>query len=107
MSAPVFDELGAYRKLTQDNQRLARENQSLKQGGGGGTSGGMEGRVSRLEARFDKMVDETAEIRVNLATLTERVSHLPSKGFIVSVVSTGVVVLGGVILAADRLKNLF
>ena len=106
MINPPNDELAAVRRLKEENDKLVKENHSLKQGGGGGTSGGMDARVTRLEARVDKVIDDISGVRVGLATLTERVAHLPSKGFIVSSLTTGVAVLGGIVLMADRLKTL-
>lgn len=79
----------------------------LKSGDGGGTFDDMEDRVRRLETRLDKFADDVTDIKVNLATLIERVSHLPGKGFIVSAVVTAITIIGGIVLMADRLKNLF
>lgn len=79
----------------------------LKGGGGGGTSGGMEARVNRLEDRLDKLSEKVGAVEVNLATLTERVAHLPSKGFIVGVLLTSLSALGALVLFADQLKGLF
>lgn len=51
---------------------LQQEVRALKEGGGGGTSGGMDGRVDRLEK-------DVADLRVDMATVKENLRHLPSK----------------------------
>ncbi len=52
----------------------------LQSGDGGGTFGGMDGRISKLE-------DAVVEVKVNIATLAERIAHLPSKGFVFAAMS--------------------
>jgi uncharacterized coiled-coil protein SlyX len=68
----------------------------LRGGGGGGTFDGMEGRIARLEADVSHIKTDLGEIkgslgalnthvseaRVNIATLTERMGHLPTKAYI-------------------------
>ncbi|TBN48491.1 hypothetical protein EYF88_13370 [Paracoccus sediminis] len=72
---------------------------------GGGD--GVEARLQRLEARVEKVDDRLRGVEINLATLSERVAHLPSKGFIITSLATGVGLLSAVILFADRIKGLF
>lgn len=72
---------------------------------GGGD--GMDGRLEKLEGRIDKIDDRLRSVEVNLATLTERVAHLPSKGFIVSTFLTAGSILSAVILFADQIKAAF
>jgi archaellum component FlaC len=94
------------RYLNESYRKINEQSKSLKSGGGGGTSGGMESRVNRLEERVDKLVDGLGEVKVNLATLNERVSHLPSKDFIVkAVVGTGGV-LAALSVFAPKLQTL-
>lgn len=60
---------------------------TLKSGGGGGTSDGMEARVAVLEAHVEHIRGELAKLAgvpTDVATLKERVSHLPGKGFVVT-----------------------
>jgi len=67
-------------------------NPSLLNGGGGsGTSGGMEARLAVLEDRVETLRSDVGdlktsmvEVKVGLATLSERVAHLPSKGFVIT-----------------------
>ena len=95
------------RYLQKQNKSLLAENERLKSSGGGGTSDGMDGRVSRLEGRVDKLGDDVSAIKVSLATLTERVAHLPSKGFILTALCGGVGFLSAVFLLAERIKHFF
>ena len=81
----------------------------LQSGGGGGTYDGMEARVAVIETHIDYIRQDIGEMRtdiailkadmvdvkVGLATLTERVSHLPDKGFFVKSLILTATVLGG------------
>jgi ElaB/YqjD/DUF883 family membrane-anchored ribosome-binding protein len=65
-------------------QREAEER--LRSGGGGGTSGGMEERVAKLEATLEHAKRDISELRADVktmstdvATLKENVRHLPTK----------------------------
>lgn len=86
--------------------QLERQVKDLHGGGGGGTSGGMEDRVRRIETTVDQLGRDVTELRVNLATITERVAHLPSKGFIVTAASTIIVLLTAATVFADKLRAL-
>ena len=88
----------------------------LQSGSGGGTYDGMEARVAVLETHVEyirrdisdlkadmgvirsdlgKVKDEVSDLRTGLATLNERVSHLPDKGFFVKSLILTATVLGG------------
>jgi len=67
----------AARRLQEENDRA--ETLRLKGDGGGGTSDGMEQRVSRLEKTVDQMSKDIGDMRVDVATLKENVRHLPTK----------------------------
>ena len=89
------------------------EPRALKAGRGDGTSNNMEARVARLEAHVEILrADSTATradvsgIRVSLATLEERVAHLPSKGFVVTAAAGIVALLSSFILFGEKLKAL-
>src|SRR5262245_11257923 len=87
----------------------------LQPPGGGGTVDGMEARVASLEAHLEYVRRDIAELKssssvlrgdaselkVGLATLTERVRHLPGKGFIV----TSVVSLATLVSAIVAARN--
>ena len=70
----------------------------------GGGSGPVDDRVSRLEGRVDKVIDELGGVKVNIATLTERVSHLPSKGFIVTTTTAALALVAAIAVFADNIK---
>jgi predicted nuclease with TOPRIM domain len=84
-------------------QRLD-ELSSSPAGGGGGSSGGMDGRIDRLEGRLDKVDDRLRGVEVQLATLNERVAHLPSKGFIVAALVASMSLVTSMILFQDQVK---
>ncbi|MDK2757535.1 MAG: hypothetical protein KYX66_12445 [Blastomonas fulva] len=74
--------------------------------GGGSGSGPFDSRVSRLEDKMEKVVGELGDVKVNIATLTERIAHLPSKGFIVTTSATALALLTAIIVFADNIKAL-
>jgi hypothetical protein len=96
-----------------DRQVDAMSRDALKNGDGDGTSGGMEGRIARLEsdmghvkdslksldARTEGLRKDVGDIRTDLATLKVKVDHLPGKGFIFAV-ATGMLGAAGVLMAA-------
>jgi hypothetical protein len=104
----------------------------LQSGGGGGTFDGMEARVAILETHVEyirrdigELKADVSEIRrglsgmkddfksdvegvkVQLATLTERVNHLPSKGFIVTTTLSSLSAIAALIMFQDHIKAFF
>jgi len=86
----------------------------LKNGGGGGNSGGMdekiaalEKRVDRFEGKIDGLSKEISDLRVQTATLTERIAHLPSKEFIYKGIAGLVAAMVAVSVLAPKLQGLF
>lgn len=53
---------------------------------------------------MDKVGDELGEVKVNIATLTERMANLPSKGFIVTTTMAALALFAAVVLFADNIK---
>ena len=107
------DEFTLSRQLRMQNHALSEQIEALKSAGGGGTSGGMEGRVAKLEAHVETlradvrtMKKDVGDIRTGLATLTERVAHLPGKGFVVTATTTTIALLTGIILFGDKIQTL-
>lgn len=85
----------------------------LRAGGGGGPSDGMDARVARLEAHVEilrsdgaAMRVDIADIRTNLATLTERVTHMPTKGFVLSANVSLFGFFSAVMVFSEKLKAL-
>lgn len=88
MNKAANDELALVRTLKEEKAALAAENQTLKRGGPGGTSGGMDivdSKIAAAEARTDT---KFAELRGDLAKFA-------TKGTVWAAAAT----LGGTILA--------
>lgn len=79
----------------------------LTSGPGGPSDGDMKARVARLEDKVDRLDDRVRGGENQLATLIERVSHLPTKGFIVSALLIGLAVIAGFIGFTDNIQALF
>lgn len=93
----------------------------LKNGGPGGTSGGMEPRVAKLEAAAEHIQKDIGDIKSDVrdfrnaittlngstATLTERVAHLPSKGFVVTAAVTALTVTAALIAFQGQIQTFF
>jgi hypothetical protein len=97
----------------------------IKQSGGGGHSGGggfddMEPRISALETHVEyirrdafeiKSVNESirsdiTDARVKLSQLGERISHLPTKGFIVTALFTALAIISALITFHQQIQRL-
>lgn len=85
---------------------LQQMQQEWRRTGGGSNGGGVDGmidrRVTRLEDQYDKLREDSTKIQTQLATLTERVAHLPGKGYIVTALATTVAVLSGIAALARQ-----
>ncbi len=68
--------------------------------------GQMDGRMDRLEGRMDGIDSRLRSVEVGIATLAERVAHLPSKGFIVAALLTGFAIMGALISFQDQIQGL-
>ncbi|WP_155737559.1 hypothetical protein [Agrobacterium tumefaciens] len=44
----------------------------------------LEARVTKLESQFEKLNDKVDQLRIDSAVMKEKISNLPSKGFIVT-----------------------
>lgn len=99
-----------YQQMFAMEKELRSRLADLRDHGGtssGGGSGPVDDRLNRLEGRVDKVGDELGEVKVNLATLTERVAHLPSKGFIVTTTMASLALIAALVVFADNIKALF
>ncbi|AKM09851.1 hypothetical protein AB433_07430 [Croceicoccus naphthovorans] len=90
-------------QLAEKDRQIA----DLKGGGGDGTFDGMDHRVSRLEHRLDKLGDGLGEVEVKLATLNEKVSHLPSKSYIDTRLLIMLAVIAALVAFADKIQAFF
>lgn len=87
---------------------VARDAQAtLQNGDGDGTSGGMDPWQQSVEKRLDKLDTNTSKLTVDLAVLTERVGHLPTKGFIVSALLTVLAVLAALNIFGPNIRTMF
>lgn len=84
-----------------DLEEMQRNLDRLKADDGGGTSGGMEARLARLEKNVDVLAKDVSDIRTDVATLKENLRHLPTKPWLFSTLAamlTALAVLVGVIV---------
>lgn len=68
--------------------------------------GAVDGRLTKVEGKLDQVDSRLRAVETAVATLTERVAHLPSKGFIVTAVSVPAGLIAALILFVDRLRAL-
>lgn len=59
---------------------------------------------AEAKAQMITLKNRLRESETGLATLTERIGHLPSKGFIVSMVAGGLALLAAIIAFADSIR---
>jgi len=83
--------------------------------------GAMEDRLARLETHMEHVREDVSGLkadvrdarsdigglRIDLTKLIARVDHLPSKGYIVTVVSIGATILAAVTLFGPNIRALF
>lgn len=109
----VDNRLNEFRQVRDEISAMHNEWKAGTGDGGGAGGGGMEQRIGKLESSVDKLddrfhdlSDKLAGVRVDVATLAERVKHLPSKGFIVTTTVTTLGFFSAIVLFADRIKAL-
>ena len=61
--------------------------------------------MSDVRATLREMGKDLADTRVRVAKLETKVDHLPGKGFIVSVVATGLALLTAALLLQSKLQH--
>jgi len=73
-------------KVVKEISESADTGRDLKSGNGSGTSDGMEGRVSRLEAHMEHVREDVGEIKQSLSSIaakldsmSDKIGHLPTK----------------------------
>lgn len=70
------------RLVLRQYEEQTKEIERLKSSGGGGTFDGMEPRVAKLEAHMEQVraeLTKLAEVPVDVASIKERLQHLPTK----------------------------
>ncbi len=73
------DELAIIRSLREERQGLKTELDRLKSGVGGGTSGGMEDRVTRLETHVEYLRRDSDEVRGTLRSIEQKLGTVATK----------------------------
>lgn len=86
-----------------------RTDASLFGGGPGGTSGGMDARITKLEASVAHAERDIGELRsdmktvlMDIATLKENVRHLPTKPWMFTSLGTLLLAIGGLVALIVR-----
>lgn len=72
-----------------------------------GNGGGMEARVAKLEAHVEHIREEIGKLSsmpTNLAIVTTRVDHLPTKGWMVTTLGVGLAVIAALTAFADKIQ---
>ena len=74
----------------------------------------MEERIAKMEATVDqidrnvsRMAPDLANVRERMATIEERVSHLPSKGYIVTATTISLVLVAALFTFLDNVGSIF
>jgi hypothetical protein len=93
-------------------ERAAEQARQRKGGEGGEPPGALEARVAKLEAHVEILRSDVSalrkdvgDIRVSMATMTERVAHLPARGFVITATTTTIALLSGLIIFGEKLKT--
>lgn len=105
------------RRMAEINEALAEaraiQAEARKSGNGGGTSDGMEQRVSRLEGQFDDIRKDNALLRDRIAETSKEVgelkrdvAHLPSKGYIDARLFGLLLLIAALITFGEKLRAL-
>lgn len=82
-----------------DRERLLRDFDNLKKGGGGGTYDGMEARVKRLEDDVSEIKADMKDVRDRIARVEGEIRRLPGYPGIATIVA----LVGGGLLIVSRL----
>lgn len=74
----------------------------------------MEARIAKLEAQMEAVARDTSiltgemkDVLVRLRAVEVKIDHLPSKGFIVSVVTGALALFGSLSFFSDQIKAAF
>lgn len=95
--ADVFD-IMKFQKVSKRLGEMDDSNEhTLKGNGGGGTSGGMDDRIARLEKAVDGLQSHVTDLRIDVATLKENVRHLPTKPWLFTTLAGMLTVLAAIV----------
>lgn len=87
---------------------------ALKSGGGGDTFDPMEARVTvlekaveRIDGKMDTLSKDLVDLKIQTATLVERINHLPTKEFIYKGIAGLIAAMVAVSVLGPKLQTLF
>ena len=83
-------------------RKLEAQVEQLRGGGPGGTSGGMEERLTRVEKNVDQLAKDVTDIRVDIATIKENVRHLPTKPWLFTALAGVIAAIGAIVTMVVR-----
>jgi len=63
--------------------------------------------VADIKVEMTKAREAITDTRVSMVTLTERISHLPTKGFIVTTVMAALALIAALILFQNQIQTFF
>ena len=99
--------------LLRQNAALREEMDRLKSGSGGGTSGGMEARLAKLESDMEYVKRDVGELRPDVKDVRERlsrlevaVSSLPTKTWGVSALMLLLTLIAALVLFQDEIRRI-
>lgn len=102
--------------MNNPNIRLVSENyeaeigDSLQSGGGGGTFGGMEARVAKLEVGVSHLERDVSELRTDMRDVRDRLTRIEStmatKGFVFSAYGIVSALLAAIMLFQTQIQAL-
>lgn len=81
----------------------------LNNGGGGGNFPDMEPRVKALETHMEYVrrdLERLASVPADLATVKERVSHLPTKEYLVRLIIGALALIAALVTFGEKLQSL-
>ncbi len=87
-------------EVTEEQQRLLADR--LKGGSGGGTSDGMQERVTRLEKNVDQLSKDVSDLRVDVSAIKENLRHLPTKPWMFTTLLGMLTAIGGLMAVLIR-----
>ena len=99
----VYIDMNARRQISELQDTIT----SIEKGGGGPHDPGMEPRIAKIEATLEHVAlkEDIAKVNGRIDTLTERVSHLPTKTFIVTSLLLSLAVISALIVFQGHVQE--
>jgi hypothetical protein len=97
-----------------EREKRQAQDKGLPPRGGGGTSGGMETSIAKLETLMEvvrtdvsSLKTDIRDVRERMVRIEEKVSHLPTKGWAVTTVVTLLGIITAAVTLAPKLQEFF